>query len=177
MAGHGSRFSKAGYIDPKPLISVAGKPMIQLVIENLRPSIPHRFIFICQEEHITKYGLKDLLIKIAPGCEIISINGVTEGAACTCLLAKEFINNDYSLMIANCDQYIETNINNYIDALTDSSADGLIMTMKAHDEKWSFIKINEQNKVTLVVEKKMVSDEATVGIYNFRYGKDFLLSA
>lgn len=177
MAGHGSRFSRAGYLDPKPLIPICGKPMIQLVIENLTPKCPHQFIFICQQEHIVKYGLKDLLIKLAPRCEVIGINEVTKGAACTCLLAKKFINNEDSLMIANCDQYIETDISEYIDAIKIASSDGLIMTMKAHDDKWSFIKINEQQKVTLVVEKQKISDEATVGIYNFLHGKDFVSSA
>jgi dTDP-glucose pyrophosphorylase len=177
MAGYGSRFSRAGYLDPKPLIPVDGVPMIQLVIENLSPRCPHQFIFICQQEHLIKHGLKDVLVKAAPGCEIIGINELTEGAACTCLLAKDLINNEDGLLIANCDQYIETDINTFIKAIDNTLSDGLIMTMKAHDKKWSFIKINDQHQVTLVVEKEKISDEATVGIYHFRHGKDFVNSA
>jgi len=177
MAGHGSRFSKASYIDPKPLIPVNGKPMIQLVIENLKPSKEHRFIFICQAEHLMNYPLRSLLEQKAPGCKIIEVSQVTEGAACTVLLAKDFINNQDQLMIANCDQYIDVNINEYLAALDDPLADGLIMTMKANDNKWSFIKLNEQNEITLVVEKEVVSDEATVGIYNYQRGSDFVMAA
>lgn len=177
MAGHGSRFSKAGYKDPKPLIPVNGKPMIQLVIENLKPSKEHRFIFICQAEHLKNYSLRGLLEGEAPGCKIIEVGQVTEGAACTVLLAKDFINNQDQLMIANCDQYIDVNINEYLATLNDPLADGLIMTMKANDNKWSFIKLNEQNEITLVVEKEVVSDEATVGIYNYQRGSDFVLAA
>ncbi len=177
MAGHGSRFSKAGYKDPKPLISVNGKPMIELVINNLKPSKIHRFIFICQSEHLNNYPLRALLEQKAPGCKIIEVSEVTAGAACTVLLAKEFINNQDQLMIANCDQYIDVDINEYLAALDDVSADGLIMTMKAYDNKWSFIKLNEKNEITLVVEKEVVSDEATVGIYNYQHGSDFVVAS
>lgn len=177
MAGHGSRFSKAGYKDPKPLISVNGKPMIEVVIDNLKPSRAHRFIFICQAEHIKKYPLRSLLEEKAPGCKIIEVSQVTEGAACTVLLAKELIDNQDQLMIANCDQYIDVDINKYLAALDDPLADGLIMTMKARDNKWSFIKLNEKNEITLVVEKEVVSDEATVGIYNYQRGSGFVDAA
>ena len=174
MAGHGSRFSKAGYLDPKPLIPVFGKPMIQLVIENLRPLKDHRFIFICQAEHLQEYSLRALLKAKAPGCKIIEVNEVTEGAACSVLLAREFINNQDQLMIANCDQYIDVDINKYLAMLDDVTSDGLIMTMKAYDNKWSYIKLNDKNEITSVVEKEVVSDEATVGIYNYRCGADFI---
>ncbi|QWD87328.1 glycosyltransferase family 2 protein [Polynucleobacter paludilacus] len=177
MAGHGSRFSKAGYKDPKPLIPVNGRAMIELVIDNLRPSKEHRFIFICQSEHIRNYPLRSLLEEKAPGCKIIEVSQVTEGAACTVLLAKELINNADQLMIANCDQYIDVNIDEYIAVLDDASVDGLIMTMKAYDDKWSFIKLNERGEITLVVEKKVVSDEATVGIYNYQHGSGFVEAA
>ncbi len=177
MAGHGSRFSRAGYKVPKPLIPVNGRAMIELVIDNLRPSKEHRFIFICQAEHTRDYPLRKILEKRAPECKIIEVMNVTEGAACTVLLAKEFINNQDQLMIANCDQYIDVNINEYIAVLDDASVDGLIMTMKAYDDKWSFIKLNERGEITLVVEKKVVSDEATVGIYNYQHGSDFVDAA
>ena len=177
MAGHGSRFSKAGYLEPKPLISVRGQPMIQLVIENLKPNQRHRFIFICQIEHLNNHALDGLLLEKAPGCEIIGVSQVTEGAACTVLLAKKFINNQDQLIIANCDQYIEADINQYVAMLADTTVDGLIMTMTAYDNKWSFIKLNGNNEIISVVEKEAVSDEATVGIYGFQRGEDFVDAA
>jgi NDP-sugar pyrophosphorylase family protein len=177
MAGHGSRFSKAGYKEPKPLIPIKGKPMIELVIENLKPSKEHCFIFVCQSEHLRDYYLRDLLEKKSPGCKIIEVTQVTEGAACSVLLAKEFINNQDQLMIANCDQYIDVDINKYLAILDEYIIDGLIMTMKAYDDKWSFIKLNDKNEISLIVEKEIVSDEATVGIYNYQRGSDFVKSA
>jgi dTDP-glucose pyrophosphorylase len=177
MAGVGSRFAEAGYTDPKPLISVHGKPMIKLVIENLMPNIRHRFIFICQKTHVAKYGLREKLSNWASNCEVIEINGITEGAACTVLAAKSFINNDSPLMIANSDQFIDINVNKYLSVLDSSSIDGLIMTMGANDPKWSYVGIGSDGYVSRVVEKEVISNEATVGIYNFRQGKSFVRAA
>jgi len=177
MAGLGSRFAKAGYTDPKPLIPVLGVPMIKLVIENLRPAMPHRFIFICQAAHVLAYDLKSKLAAWTKDPILIELDGVTEGAACTVLAAKQYINNDEALMIANSDQYIDADINEYLHHMDAEKLDGLIMTMKAHDAKWSFVGLSENNLVTRVVEKQVISDEATVGIYNFRHGKDFVAAA
>lgn len=177
MAGRGSRFAQAGYTDPKPLIPVNGMPMIQLVINNLRPSREHRYIFICQASHIEAYGLTERLQAWAPGCVVIGLDGVTEGAACTVLAAREHIDSDAPLMIANSDQYIDVDIDDYLKAQDDGHHDGLIMTMTADDPKWSFVELNESRLVTHVVEKEVISDEATVGIYNFARGADFVSGA
>ena len=177
MAGAGSRFAVAGYENPKPLIDVAGLPMIQLVINNLRPREPHRFIFICQKSHLERYRLLEKLTDWAPGSSVVAVNGLTEGAACTVLAARDLIDNDQPLMIANSDQYIDTDINRYLSDMRARDLDGMIMTMSANDPKWSYVGIDEQGLVELVVEKEVISNEATVGIYNFRKGCDFVSAA
>ena len=73
MAGAGSRFEQAGYTFPKPLIEIHGKPMIQKVVENL--NLEGRFIFLVQKEHYEKYALQYLLPLIAPGSEIVQVDG------------------------------------------------------------------------------------------------------
>lgn len=175
MAGRGSRFANVGYKMPKPLIDINGHHMIEYVINNIRPKQGYRFIFICLEEHIKKYNLENMLKELEPNCIIVPVTHVTEGAACTVLLSENYINNDDALMIANSDQYVDTDINEYLSKM--ESNDGLIMTMPANDPKWSFIKINDAGYVTDVREKEVISNEATVGIYNFKYGKDFVLFA
>jgi dTDP-glucose pyrophosphorylase len=177
MAGAGSRFASKGYLDPKPLIKVDGVQMIRLVIENLKPAQPHRFIFICQRAHLEAYELQSKLEEWAPGCAVLTVDGVTEGAACTVLTARELINNDAPLMIANSDQYVDVDVNEYLSYMHNHHLDGLIMTMKASDPKWSFVGLNNENLVTEVVEKVVISDEATVGIYNFRSGREFVAAA
>ena len=177
MAGAGSRFAKAGFTDPKPLIPVFGKPMIQLVIDNLTPACDHQFIFICQRTHVKEYGLREKLARFAPGAELIEIDGLTEGAACTVLKAADLIDSPNPLMIANSDQYVDTNINQYLAIESGRHLDGLIMTMKATHPKWSFAATDDAGFVTLVAEKDPISDDATVGIYNFAHGADFVLAA
>lgn len=177
MAGAGSRFAKAGYVEPKPLIDVNGQPMIKLVIENLRPSGDHRFIFICQREHVEQYCLDKKLIDWAPNSEIICIEGLTDGAARTVLQAKDIIDKKAPLMIANSDQYVDIDINRYLSVMADKQLDGIIMTMRASDAKWSYVGLDENGLVTRVVEKEVISNEATVGIYNFGSGSDFIEAA
>lgn len=177
MAGRGSRFAEAGYKDPKPLIPVHGKPMIQVVVENLTPKCEHRFIFICQNQHIKDYDLEPKLKSMAKNVEIIGIDGITEGQVCTVLKAKDLINNDEPLMTANSDQYIDFDINDYLSVMDNQKLDGLIMTMKANDPKWSYAKTDENGFVTETAEKKVISEDATVGIFNFRRGRDLVRAA
>lgn len=177
MAGRGSRFATAGYADPKPLIRIRDAAMIELVIENLRPSGPHRFIFLSLREHLERYPLEAMLRSHAPDAVVVPIEGVTQGAACTVLLAKEHIDSEDPLMIANSDQWVDCPIDSYLSVMDTRDADGLIMTMRATDPKWSFIRWDEPWWVREVVEKKVISHEATVGIYNFRRGRDFVSAA
>ena len=177
MAGAGSRFSQAGYRDPKPLIPIHGIPMIQVVIENLKPAVPHRFIFICQKEHVRAYGLEEKFKQWTTNSVIIELDRITEGAACTVLTAQSVIDSDEPLMIANSDQYVDTDMDHYLNRITADELDGLIMTMRANDPKWSFAGVGADGFVTRVVEKQVISNEATVGIYNFKRGCDFVAGA
>ncbi len=173
MAGRGSRFLKAGYIKPKPLIDVNGKPMIQVVIENIKPKREHKFIFVVQQEHIDEYHVDELLKNLCPTCEIVSIDGITEGAACSALEAIKHINNQQPLMIANSDQWINISIDDYLEAWNIDKLEGFIMTMHSSDPKWSYIKFDQSGIIIDVVEKIVVSNHATVGIYNFSRGNIF----
>lgn len=172
MAGRGSRFAQAGYAKPKPLIDVHGKPMIECVTENIAPKEEHVFIYLCLQEHLEQYHLEAFLKRIEPDCIVVPVSEVTEGAACTVLLAEQYINNSDQLMIANSDQYVEADMNEYLRAM--NGMDGLIMTMSADDPKWSFVKYDSNGYVTMVREKEVISTEATVGIYNFAKGSDFV---
>lgn len=178
MAGRGSRFANAGYKDPKPLIPVGGKPMIQWVIENVRPERDHRFIFLCLAEHLINYpDVSYTLSRLCPDSKVVTVRGVTEGAACTVLLAREYIDNQDPLMIVNADQFVELDINDYLAEMDSQNADGLIMTFWSDHPKWSYCKLRPDGTVAEVVEKKVVSNEATVGIYNYRRGSDFVRAA
>jgi len=172
MAGAGSRFAAAGYTFPKPLIEVNGKPMIQVVVENL--NIEANYTFIVQKEHYEKYNLQYLLNLIVPNCNIVQVDGLTKGAACTTLLAKEFINNDAPLLVANSDQFVEWNSNECLYAFNADGVDGGILTFKSTHPKWSYAKIGNDGFVSEVAEKKPISNNATVGIYFWKSGSDYV---
>ena len=172
MAGAGSRFEQAGYTFPKPLIEVNSKPMIQVVVENL--NIDANYIYVVQKSHREKYNLDTMLNLITPGCKIIEVNELTEGAACTALLAKDYINTDSPLFFANSDQFVEWDSNEFMYKMQESDCDGGIVTFKATHPKWSFARIDDNGFVTEVAEKNPISDNATVGFYYWKHGSDFI---
>jgi HAD superfamily hydrolase (TIGR01509 family) len=172
MAGAGSRFQQAGYTFPKPLIEVNNKPMIQVVVDNL--NIDANYIYVVQKSHREKYNLDTMLNLITPGCKIIEVNELTEGAACTALLAKDYINTDSPLFFANSDQFVEWDSNEFMYKMQESDCDGGIVTFKATHPKWSFARIDDNGFVTEVAEKNPISDNATVGFYYWKHGFDFV---
>lgn len=168
MAGLGSRFAEKGYSLPKPLIKIFGKPMIQHVVDSL--DLDGNYIFVVQKEHRVKYHLDDVLDEIAPGCSLVEVDGLTEGAAVTALAAKDLINNESTLLIANSDQVI----------VWDSSviksrigSQHVIAVFEAEDPKWSYCEV-EKGIVKRVAEKEVISNIANVGIYAWKTGADFV---
>ena len=172
MAGAGKRFADAGFIFPKPLIEINNKPMIQWVIESL--NIEGKFIFIVQKEHQEKFNIKSVLKILQPNCEIIELDKITEGAACTTLLAKKYINNKNPLIIANSDQFIKWNSAKTIYDFTSKNLDGGILTFESIHPKWSYAKCDKNQIVEEVAEKKVISKNATVGVYYWKHGSDYV---
>lgn len=171
MAGLGSRFIDQGYTFPKPLIMVKDKSMIQVVVDNL--NIKANFIFIVQEKHYAQYHLDRFLPLIMPGCKIVQ-SSPTEGAACTTLLAKNLINTDDALLIANSDQFIQWDSSETMYAFTNDSSDGSIITFNSIHPKWSYAKLGEDGYVAEVAEKLPISAHATAGIYFWKRGADYV---
>lgn len=175
MAGLGSRF-KFTHKEPKPLIDVDGQPMVKAVIETLRPKREHRFIFIVNKKMDKDHGLSGKLKKWTESPIIIQVERETEGALCSVLSATKHINNDNPMMISNCDQIIEFDINDYYRFSESSGADGTILTYKSKEPFHSFAKI-KNGFVTETAEKIVISDHATVGLYWFKKGRDFVNAA
>jgi len=166
MAGRGSRFAEKGYDLPKPLIDVNGRPMVERVIDNLGIDGPH--IFIVRSEH--KSQLAPVLSRVRPGCVVIGIDQVTQGAACTCLLARELINNDEQLLVANCDQIMDWDPRQFADFVKED-LDGSILTFTSQSPNNSYAKLNRHGYVTRVAEKEVISEVATCGVYHFSKGR------
>ena len=172
MAGEGKRFQEAGYSFPKPLIDVNDKPMIQVVAENV--GMEANFIYVCQKKHREQYNLDTMLNLVTSNNTIVDVEHVTQGAACTALMADEHIDNDDPLFFANSDQYVEWDPVEFMYSMQESDCDGGIVTFKATHPKWSFAEIGEDGYVTRVAEKEPISDDATVGFYYWKKGSDFV---
>jgi dTDP-glucose pyrophosphorylase len=175
MAGEGSRFVQAGYSKPKPFIDVNGKPMIVRVMENLNYPDAN-FILIGRKDHLEQEAALVKEIEQNYKASFIAIDKLTEGTACTVLFAREFINNNKPLLIANSDQLVDIAMSSYIDDCFNRDLDGSILAFTDHElsPKWSFAKTDADGLVTEVQEKKPISDFATVGIYLFTKGSDFV---
>lgn len=171
-AGAGSRFEKVGYTKPKPLIDVNGKPMIQVVVENLGTRA--NYIYLVQKKFAEEF--KCIVNAITPGrCTVIELDGLTEGAVCTILKAKEYINNEHPMMIVNSDQYLDWDPKEFMNQMiSDPSLDAGISTFIDTQPKWSFAQIDEDGLVTRVAEKDPISNLATTGVYYWKHGSDFV---
>lgn len=168
MAGRGQRFAETGHYNvPKPLIEVQGTPMIVKVLDNI--GIKGNYIFLILKEFTEL--LSPLLNKRCSNCIIIEIDKVTEGAACTCLLAKEYINNDEQLLVANCDQIMDWDRESFLLKVYTEDVDGYILTYNSNSPKNSFAKINRHGYITRVAEKQVISDLASCGVYHWSKGR------
>lgn len=176
MAGAGSRFAQAGYKDPKPLIDVAGLPMIRRVVDNL--GLDYDYIFIAQQSTLDNYRNRlEEVTSVAKSAKFLSVDGLTRGAAETCLLAKEYLDPDRPLMIANCDQIMDWDSNHFYEWFYSKPSDGAIITFDSDSDKNSYVKIDEDGWVTEAKEKIVISNLATTGVYIWRRASDFIWAA
>ena len=169
MAGLGSRFKASGYTVPKPLIPIEGKPMIENAVDTL--GIKGNFIFITQKKH----NLKSHLQSIYENCNVIDY--ITKGSACTCLLAKEYINNNLPLIITNCDQIMWWDDKSFATFVENYPYDGFVVTYTSDTIKNSYIRLNRDGFGVELAEKQVISSISLNGIHYWRQGKDFVYSA
>jgi NDP-sugar pyrophosphorylase family protein len=176
MGGEGRQFAERGYTFPKPLVEIAGQPLIEIVVKNLTPSCPHQFVFVCRQEHVENFALGDVLRLVAPGCRVVTMGKPTAGALCSVLLGLEHLQHDGELLVANADQWIDEPIDNFLNAARVSDWDGAIMTFPNTHPRWSYAR-TENGLVVQVAEKQPISRHATAGLYYFRHATDFVRGA
>lgn len=170
-AGKGTRFL-GQHSTPKSMITVDNEPMLVASAKSLK--LQGRYIFIIRQNEYTK-DLSDKLFTNFPGCKIAVIDFDTDGAAETALIAKDFINNDDELIIANCDQILNWNEESMLKKVRRYDA-GLVC-IRDNDPKHSYARLNGYGLVEEVVEKEVVSDLALTGIHYWKKGQYFVESA
>lgn len=185
-AGDGRRFRDAGHWIPKPLIPVGGVPMVQKAVRNVIDALRYtpRVVAVARHDHL-RDGLDKALRNAFDHLFVVPVDGLTAGAASTCLAARHLIDRDDPLLVMNCDQYVGG---------SDGNLDFLFLGLMGFGEnpnnpppaariltfpgdgsgKWSYVRYDESGRPAGVAEKIPVSDRATTGHYWFRKGSDFV---
>jgi len=177
MAGLGTRFKRSRFKKSKPLIDIYGKPMIQHAVESFN-SLEAKFTFVIRDlKDKDTEKLVKTLNEICHCPNIKIIDELTSGPATTCLLMKEFINNDEELLIANCDQIMFWDFNKFLHYVRHPDIDGAIVTYTTSTPKNSYAKINQFGNVLKIKEKVVISDISLNGIHYWKHGSDFVDSA
>ncbi len=179
MAGAGSRFVKAGYTEPKYLIKVKGKTLIEYSLSSLPLDRAKMIYFVALKDHTEKYDLHGTLSSILGKTQfkIISIPSITRGQAETVLACGEKIDTPYDLMIFNIDTLYKSKNQTYLLDNTDKKKDGFLGSFKASGDKWSFAETDDTGIVIRTTEKVKISENALTGLYHFSKGSDFVAAA
>lgn len=180
MAGRGERFSAKGFETPKPLIEINKTPMIQWAVNSLGfDKATTNYIFVTRKYSAPEYNekLENLLKNLVTNWTQFSVDYVTEGPACTCLLAEPFINNDIPLIICNCDQIMRWDGEFFINSAINSKYDGMVVTYEESTPKNSYAKLNSHGHVIQVAEKQVISNVSLNGVHYWKCGKYFVDAA
>lgn len=179
MSGDSRLFAEAGYVYPKSLIEIAGRPMIEHVLTSYAPlaELGARFTFVVRSEESSRYHLAAILRLMMPEATVIESPKPTGGAACSALLAVDVIDSEDELVLCNGDQVIEVDLNSVVTGFRGRGLDGGILVFDAVHPRWSFVKVDAEGQVIEASEKRPISRLATAGFYWFRRGADFVAAA
>lgn len=125
MAGSGRRFRDAGYREPKPLIDVAGRPLIARLLEEFPRD--WRFVFICSEEHLRTTRLGDVLREAAPGAEIVGIAPHKLGPVRTVLAGAAAIADGPPTFVNYCDFSFAWDPARFLEFAARTACDGALL--------------------------------------------------
>lgn len=179
MAGPSDLFREAGHAYPKNLVEVRGLPLVQHVLDGLRPLHDEGAKFIClvRKDENQQFHTGDVIRLLLPDAAVLDVAMPTAGAACTALLAIDSINSDEPLLIANGDQVIHADIAAVVRDFRERKLDGGIVVFEAVHPRWSYVKCDEDGLVIEAAEKRPISNLATAGAYYFARGRDLVQAA
>lgn len=177
LAGKNQFFNESEYPYPKPLIEINDKTIIEHIINNFDTiKKDKQFIFIVNNDDCKKYHLDNVLNLLTnQTCKIIKVDNETRGAACSAMMAIEYIDNDIPLIIANADQILDENLDDIVSSF--ENVDGGVVSFDSVHPRWSYVKLDEKNYIVETAEKRPLSKHAIAGFYYFNRGKDFISSA
>lgn len=183
MAGAGQRFVDAGFTVPKPLINVGGQPMIVHAARSL-PACDE-WIFVCRAEHLRDSDIGSQLEEMFRPATVISVDHLTEGQACTCLLARDSLRPDDVLTIGACDNAMTWPAALYQRNFLAGDTDFAVWTFRhnpavlQNPKMYGWVKTESDGSIAGVSVKVPISDQpmedhAVIGAFTFRRAADFI---
>lgn len=179
MAGEGSRFAKAGWTTPKPLIELNGQPLFKHAINSVSAEgVDMKYSFIVRQEHIDKYGIDAGIKSFLPEANVFSVLKTTRGAVETCLIAEPVIADDDAVIVMDCDlefrsvKFLEI-IKEILSLAMDEAQGGALVSFESDQPKYSYAELGEDGFVKRTAEKEVISNHALCGAYFFSTGKRF----
>lgn len=184
LAGEGRRFLDVGYLLPKPLIPVSGKPMIIQAIRGMPKA--DKWIFIVRKEHIDNYFIDELIKSEIKDAIIIVVEKTTEGQARTAMLAQPYLKPEDSVFIAACDNTFLINEKEYEKLTKDENVDAIVWTftklksLKDNPTAYGWTVLDDDKKtikdmsVKIPVSDDPYNDRAVCATFFFRRAKDFI---
>ena len=179
MAGEGSRFAKAGWTTPKPLIELRGVPLFQRAIGSVAlPGVEMKYSFIVRQEHIDNQHIDRMIQDILPEARLFSVLKTTRGAVETCLVAEAAIDDDDAVVVMDCDlEFRSVGYNQLVSKALSLPADeadgGALVSFESDNPRYSYALVDDDGRVLRTAEKEPISNHALCGAYFFGCGKDF----
>jgi bifunctional N-acetylglucosamine-1-phosphate-uridyltransferase/glucosamine-1-phosphate-acetyltransferase GlmU-like protein len=186
MAGAGARFSQEGYPQPKPLVPIAGAPMVQRSLDTFPPA--QTWIAACRAEHLQLSALEPVLTSNGHRVQILPVDRLTEGQACTCLLARPWLDPNAPLLIAPCDAALIYDQEQYADLTTNPEVDCLVWTFRnhphanRHPHQYGWVEATPEGNIQRISCKVPLNDDVRrdpgiIGAFWFRQARFFLEAA
>lgn len=174
MGGRGSRFANKGFDFPKPLIEIYGKPFFYWSTRSIEKFIELIDItFVVLQEHIDDYSIDKKIIEYFPDAKLIAIPDVLNGAVLTCMEGVQDINDDAPILFNDCDHMFRCRKFEQFISKGSNDIDGGLLTFWSDEDKFSYVRFDENHNVCQTVEKEVISNDAICGCYFFRNRKLF----
>jgi len=172
LAAGQNAVTEEGY--PLCLTEFDSKPLIQSQIEQCMNLLPSTLIVALKDGDVKQYHLDDIVSLIAPNAQILKIEGETQGAGCTTLLASEWIDNDDELLIINGNELLSIDYMVVLSEFRRKNYDAGVAVFESIHPRYSYVKLDSDGYVIEASEKKPISKNATAGFYWYRSGVELI---
>lgn len=178
MAGAGSRFRREGYEQSKPLIPVRGVPMFVHALASLGTAADvAEPVCVVRRQQVDEEGIDVIVREQVPGARFVVLESMTRGAAESALAASAVIERDDAVVVLDCDLGFRSAAYEQVLRAGHQEVDGAVVTFAATSANYSYARVDADDRILEVAEKRVISDRAIAGAYYFRSAGEFFDSA